>query len=132
MKHLGTNKRIGWSRSMRSNLCGYSDYSYYGNHYHHSCMHGSAFLAFDLFNHRPEFRMPYEGFSSSVISEIGDFRESDSDSGWIGEVQDDEFYDEEEFYEEELSEAEEAELEAAAAMAESMEEEGFEGEDDVS
>jgi len=74
-KQVGTQKRIGWSRSMRSNMHSYNRYDDYSGVYFYSVFHDQPFLAFDMFNHRPEYRMPYEGFSSSVIPEITDFRD---------------------------------------------------------
>lgn len=72
MKRFGTEKRLNWSRTMRSNIGGYDHYGRY------ALLWGGAagFLAYDVFAMGASERMPYEGFSRGVIGELGDYRET--------------------------------------------------------
>ncbi|MFT6863775.1 MAG: hypothetical protein ACJAVK_002336 [Akkermansiaceae bacterium] len=130
MKRVGTTKRVGWSRSMRGNLCGFNRYGSYGNSYYHSYDHGCSFLAFDVFNHSPEVRMPYEGFSSQVIPEVSELREQLPED-WVEEANEGEETIPEQIGNEAES-TEETEEAATAALAEELEDADESQDDDIS
>ncbi|MDF1664725.1 MAG: hypothetical protein P1V97_23400 [Planctomycetota bacterium] len=72
IKKGSTRKRIRWVGTMRRNIHGYHRYDKY-SHY----MDGpQAFLAYDAFSYGAEERMPYEGFTRGVITEMDDWRQS--------------------------------------------------------
>jgi len=139
MKRQGTKKRLGWSQQMRGNLSSFHHYHHYGHHYYHCCDANASFLAYDLFNRYSDSRMPYEGFSSSVIDEITPFREECGDSSWTAkepiepELPEEEIIDD---LEEPLplegeedalnDETESAEADAATALAETLDSPGIE------
>ncbi len=83
MKKEGTRKRLSWSKRMRISLGGYNDYEAYGVYYYSSSIHHHGFLAYDVFNHRNDSRMPHESFSAEVLPEIEQFREEHTSPDWI-------------------------------------------------
>ncbi|MGJ8656482.1 MAG: hypothetical protein ACSHX6_08520 [Akkermansiaceae bacterium] len=88
MKKEGAQKRLGWSRRMRSSLFYYDDYRGYGSYYYFASHHRvTGFLAYDVFNHRTAERMPHEGFSREVIPEIEEFREENVSGEWLKELE---------------------------------------------
>ncbi len=70
MKRQGTRKRVVWARGMHHNIHSYDSYDSYSVYLDT----GVAFLAYDAFAHAAEERMPYEGFSRTVIDELDEFR----------------------------------------------------------
>jgi hypothetical protein len=70
IKRGSTLKRVKWIRTMRGNIHGYNKYDKY-SHY----MDGSEdFLAYDAFSYKAGERMPYEGFTRTVIGEMDHWR----------------------------------------------------------
>jgi hypothetical protein len=70
MKQASTTKRTRWVSTMNHNVYVYDSYDSYNNY-----MYLDSFLAYDAFSYRCEERMPYEGFSRDVISELDEYRD---------------------------------------------------------
>lgn len=136
MKRFGTEKRLRWSRTMRSNIGGYDHYGSY------ALLWGGAagFLAYDAFAMGAAERMPYEGFSRGVIGELDDYRETHGmdrpDYSEYKEILSEESPEELEQYLEMDELPDESEMdqedEAADAMAEDAEESESEEDEDIS
>ena len=70
MKRQSTRKRSRWIRTMNHNIYHYDHYDRYD-----ALMCASiGFLAYDAFAYRAEERMPYEGFTRTVIDDLDEFR----------------------------------------------------------
>ncbi len=131
MKRFGTEKRLRWSRTMRSNIGGYDHYGSY------ALLWGGAagFLAYDVFAMSAHERMPYEGFSRGVIGELNDYRETHGmdrpDYSEYKDILSEESPEEMEAYleMEELPEEGEMDLEDEAADAMAEDEDGAAEED---
>lgn len=76
MKREATKKRVRWTRSMHEAVYEYDDYDDYGVY-----MGYGTFLAYDAFAHAYEDRVPYEGFSRGVLSELDGHREQNGQDG---------------------------------------------------
>ncbi|MDJ0835705.1 MAG: hypothetical protein QNK37_04265 [Acidobacteriota bacterium] len=70
MKAAGTAKRVRWVRTMGSNIHNYNEY----HHYNAFMTAGLSFVAYDAFARAADERMPYEGFSRTVIDELDQYR----------------------------------------------------------
>ncbi len=70
VKRESTRKRVGWSRTIHHNVYVYDNY----DHYSVFLSHGH-FLPYDAFAYGGEERMPYEGFSRTVIPELDEYRD---------------------------------------------------------
>ena len=69
-KRQSTSKQVRWIDTMHYNVDSYDDYDQYD-----SLMNATAaFVAYDAFAMSADERMPYEGFSRSVIGELDTFR----------------------------------------------------------
>ncbi|MCB9752399.1 MAG: hypothetical protein H6713_20795 [Myxococcales bacterium] len=71
MKRKGTQKRVRWIKTMRANIHDYDDYDAYSAFLYDDEL---EFLPYDAFAIAGEERMPYEGFSGQVLSDITEFR----------------------------------------------------------
>ncbi len=70
MKRDATKKRLRWTRSMHESIYDYNDYDDYNMY-----MGYGSFLAYDAFAHGYRDRVPYEGFSRGVLSELDTYRD---------------------------------------------------------
>ncbi len=70
MKRDSTRKRVGWARRSHRNICDYDDWDDYSDYMDDD----DDFLAYDAFGYGAEERMPWEGFSREVFSELDETR----------------------------------------------------------
>ncbi|HIG28770.1 MAG TPA: hypothetical protein EYQ50_13600 [Verrucomicrobiales bacterium] len=118
MKRRSTAKRLNWTQTMHHNVHGYDRY----DNYDAFMTAGVVFLAYDAFSYRADERMPYEGYSRTIISDLDGFRnEHDQDSADYGIFKEsiNDYEDTDEGWDD--SSDEEAMDSADAAMAEELE-----------
>lgn len=70
MKRRSTGKRLNWTQTIHHNVHSYDRY----NNYDAVMTAGVVFLAYDAFSFGADERMPYEGFSRTVISDLDGYR----------------------------------------------------------
>lgn len=73
MKHEGTQKRLQHVRAIRHNIVAFRDFRAFSVLMHEM---GEAMLAYDAFGMAAGSRMPYEGFSRSILNELDMYRET--------------------------------------------------------
>lgn len=71
IKTTSTRKRVRWIRTMRTNIHSYHHY----HHYSHYMESDFDFLPYDAFSYGAPERMPYEGFTRTVIGDLDNWRD---------------------------------------------------------
>jgi len=96
MKRQSTRKRSRWIRTMNHNVYHYDSY----DRYDALMISPIHFLPYDAFAYRTEERMPYEGFTRTVIDDLDEYRSENDMEKADYEGFDDAFNSYEEFEEE--------------------------------
>ncbi|MGE0489869.1 MAG: hypothetical protein AB7S38_11745 [Vulcanimicrobiota bacterium] len=71
MKRNGTEKRLRMTRRMRENIVAFDDYDSYNTYW---CELEDDYLPYDTFAYCSHERMPYEGFSRTLIPDLDEHR----------------------------------------------------------